>query len=234
MNHNDTVCYNSSMDYYDEYSKGHLVLPTVILSHFSELFPSAFDFLVWLYFFENREIAPSEIADKTGKKMSEVNQAIDSLSKFGAMKVTLIEIDGEMETFFDISPAFKHLDELVGSPALNLKAEDKKVQDEGQLKELISMFEAEMGMISPVQMEELRAWLFEDGYDLSLIKQALREAVLNRKVSLNYIKTILRNWKNDGVNSVQAIESRQMEREEAKRKKPQEDFYIPLDGPWNG
>jgi DNA replication protein len=25
-----------------------------------------------------------------------------------------------------------------------------------------------------------------------------------------------------------------MEREEAKRKKPQEDFYIPLDGPWNG
>lgn len=86
------------------------------------------------------------------------------------------------------------------------------------------MFEAEMGMISPVQMEELRAWLFEDGYDLSLIKQALREAVLNRKVSLNYIKAILRNWKNDGVNSVQAIESRQMEREEAKRKKPQEDF----------
>lgn len=131
--------------------------------------------------------------------MSEVNQAIDSLSKFGAMKVTLIEIDGEMETFFDISPAFKHLDELVGSPALNLKAEDKKVQDEGQLKELISMFEAEMGMISPVQMEELRAWLFEDGYDLSLIKQALREAVLNRKVSLNYIKAILRNWKTMGL-----------------------------------
>jgi len=61
----------------------------------------------------------------------------------------------------------------------------------------------------------------------------LREAVLNRKVSLNYIKAILRNWKNDGVNSLQAIESRQMEREEAKRKKTQEDFYIPLDGPWN-
>ena len=75
-------------------------------------------------------------------------------------------------------------------------------------------------------MEELRAWLFEDGYDFSLIKQALREAVLNRKVSLNYIKAILRNWKNDGVNSLQAIESRQMEREEAKRKKPQEDFIF--------
>lgn len=32
------------------------------------------------------------------------------------------------------------------------------------------------------------------------------------------------------MNSLQAIESRQMEREEAKRKKPQEGFYIPLDG----
>ena len=220
------------MNYYDEYSKGHLVLPTVILSHFSELFPSAFDFLVWLYFFENQDIAPSEIADKTGKKMSEVNQAIDSLSKFGAMKVTLIEIDGEMETFFDISPAFKRLDELTSSRPVS-KVVNDKAQEEGQLKELVAIFEAEMGMISPVQMEELRAWLFEDGYELALIKQALREAVLNRKVSLNYIKAILRNWKNDGVNSVQVIENRQMEREESKRKKPQEDFYIPLDGPWN-
>ena len=221
------------MNYYDEYSKGHVVLPNVFLAHFSKLFPSAFDFLIWLYFFENQDIAPSEIAEKTGKKLSEVNQAIDNLSKFGAMKVTLIEIDGEMETFFDISPAFKHLDEILGGAVASSTPENEKVQEEGQLKELVSMFEAEMGMISPVQMEELRAWLFEDGYDFSLIKQALREAVLNRKVSLNYIKAILRNWKNDGVNSLQAIETRQMEREEAKRKKPQEDFYIPLDGPWN-
>ena len=69
------------MNYYDEYSKGHLVLPNVILAHFSKLFPSAFDFLIWLYFFENQDIAPSEIAEKTGKKLSEVNQAIDNLSK---------------------------------------------------------------------------------------------------------------------------------------------------------
>ena len=73
------------MNYYDEYSKGHVVLPNVFLAHFSKLFPSAFDFLIWLYFFENQDIAPSEIAEKTGKKLSEVNQAIDNLSKFGAM-----------------------------------------------------------------------------------------------------------------------------------------------------
>jgi len=41
----DAICYNSSMNYYDEYSKGHLVLPNVFLAHFSKLFPSAFDFL---------------------------------------------------------------------------------------------------------------------------------------------------------------------------------------------
>lgn len=222
------------MDYYDEYSKGHLVLPSLILAHFSQLFPSAFDFLVWLYFFENREIAPSEIATQTGKNLTEVNQAIDHLAKFGAMKVTLIEIDGETETFFDISPVFKRLDELTHSTQQSQPlSEEKNQEGEGQLKELVSIFEAEMGMISPVQLEELRAWLFEDHYEMNLIKQALREAVLNRKVSLNYIKAILRNWKNEGIQSLQAVEERQSERQEAKKNQPQQDFYIPLDGPWN-
>lgn len=219
------------MNYYEEYSKGHLVLPSALLTHFNKLFPSSSDFLVWLYFFENSDVAPSEIASKIGSTPAEINRAIDRLAKFGAMKVTLIEIDGEMETFFDVSPAFKHLDELLNSD--NGSGTSVNEENEGTLKELISLFEAEMGVISPVQMEELRAWLFEDDYEFALIKQALREAVLNRKVSLNYIKAILRNWKNEGVHSVQAVENRQIERQESRKTTPQKDFYIPMDGPWN-
>jgi DNA replication protein len=222
------------MNYYEEYSKGHLVLPAALLSQFSKIFPSAEDFLIWLYFFENKDVAPSEIARAIGKKLADVNHSIDRLTKFGAMKVTLIEIAGEMGTFFDISPAFSKLDEVMNSVApMNTAEVTKQPQNMGQLKELIGIFEAEMGMISPVQREELQAWLFEDGYDLTLIRQALREAVLNRKVSLKYIAGILRNWKNAGINSVQAVEMKQTERNEAKKTAPQKDFYIPMDGPWN-
>ena len=218
------------MNYYDEYSVGHLVLPSALLAHFDKLFPSAFDFLVWLYFYENREIAPSDIATQTGKSLNDVNQAIDRLAKFGTMKVALLERDGEMETFFDTRPVFQKLDQLVTTGSSELT---QPQQEEGQLKTLVSMFEAEMGMISPVQMEELRAWLFEEHYDFQLIQQALREAVLNRKVSLNYIKAILRNWKNDGVTSLYDVEEKQSERYQNKSKVTNESFYIPLEGPWD-
>lgn len=218
------------MNYYEEYNQGHLVLPNALLKHFSALFPSAADFLVWLYFFENHDVAPSEIATKVGKSLADINSSIDRLAKFGAIKVTLIEIDDEMETFFDVSPVFRHLDELSNQKE---ETESHLEQEEGKLKELVSAFEAEMGIISPVQVEELRMWLFEDKYDLLLIKQALKEAVLNRKVSLNYIKAILRNWKNDGIRSIQEVENRQFEREETKKTPVQRDFYIPLEGPWN-
>ncbi len=224
------MCYNKHMNYYDEYSVGHLVLPSALLAHFDKLFPSAFDFLVWLYFYENREIAPSDIATQTGKSLNDVNQAIDRLAKFGTMKVALLERDGEMETFFDTRPAFQKLDQLVTTGSSELT---QPQQEEGQLKTLVSMFEAEMGMISPVQMEELRAWLFEEHYDFQLIQQALREAVLNRKVSLNYIKAILRNWKNDGVTSLHDVEEKQSERYQNKSKVTNESFYIPLEGPWD-
>ena len=224
------MCYNKHMNYYDEYSVGHLVLPSALLAHFDKLFPSAFDFLVWLYFYENREIAPSDIATQTGKSLNDVNQAIDRLAKFGTMKVALLERDGEMETFFDTRPVFQKLDQLVTTGSSELT---QPQQEEGQLKTLVSMFEAEMGMISPVQMEELRAWLFEEHYDFQLIQQALREAVLNRKVSLNYIKAILRNWKNDGVTSLYDVEEKQSERYQNKSKVTNESFYIPLEGPWD-
>ncbi|MDT2872843.1 DnaD domain-containing protein [Lactococcus lactis] len=105
----------------------------------------------------------------------------------------------------------------------------------GILKELINVFEQEMGFLSPTSMEELRRWLFEDNYSAEVIKLALKEAVLNRKVTLNYIKAILRNWRNDGITSAQAVQKNKEEREASKTtSKVWNGPDIPLDGPWNG
>ena len=79
---------------------GHIVLPHAMLEHFAQVFPSAEDFLVWLYLYENRDIAPSEIATKTGKTLADVNRSIDKLQDFGSLKVTLLGIAGDMETIF--------------------------------------------------------------------------------------------------------------------------------------
>src|SRR5699024_7392112 len=142
---------------------------------------------------------------------------------------------GDMETIFDVTPALKKLDQLDGlAKEEQIETTAPTQQNKNQLQELVNIFEAEMGMITPMQSEELRILLFEEKYDFELIKLALREAVVNRKVSLNYIKAILRNWRNDGLMSTQAVEQRKEERTEAIQNHKTTDFYIPMDGPWNG
>ncbi|MEY8443815.1 DnaD domain-containing protein [Lactococcus ileimucosae] len=222
------------MTYYENYMAGHIILPHAMLEHFAQLFPSAGDFLVWLYLYENRDSAPSEIATKIGKKLSDVNHSIDKLQDFGSLKVTLLEIAGDVETIFDVTPALKKLDQLEGLTPKSQAEDTANTQSKGQLQDLVNIFEAEMGMITPMQSEELRSLLFEDNYDAELIKLALREAVINRKVSFNYIKAILRNWRNEGLMSTQAVEQRKEDRAEATQNHKNADFYIPMDGPWNG
>ncbi|MQW23140.1 MULTISPECIES: DnaD domain-containing protein [unclassified Lactococcus] len=224
------------MTYYEEYLSGHLILPKALMEHFAQLFPSSDDFLVWLYFYDNRDIAPSEIAHKTGKKLTQVNHSITALQNFGSLKVTLIDLAGEVETIFDVSPVFKHLDQLNGhAEPENQNEEATSPSEDNQLKDLVETFEAEMGVISPMQIDELRALLFEDKYEASLIKLALKEAVLNRKLSFKYIKAILRNWKNEGLTNVQAVENKQSDFQASKNPKQTktQDFYIPMDGIWN-
>ncbi|AYG02007.1 DnaD domain protein [Lactococcus allomyrinae] len=122
------------------------------------------------------------------------------------------------------------------------KSKEKKSREEifsnsdnnknNKIKKLVSFFEAEFGTISPMQIEELQAMLFEDKYDFEIIKLALREASLNNKRTFNYVKGILRNWRQEGITSVHAVENREIERFEAKEP-VKTDFYIPMDGPWN-
>ena len=61
------------MTYYENYMTGHIVLPHAMLEHFCKCFLQQRIFLVWLYLYENRDIAPSEIATKIGKKLADVN-----------------------------------------------------------------------------------------------------------------------------------------------------------------
>ena len=46
-----------------------------------------------------------------------------------------------------------------------------------------------------------------------MIKEALREAVLNGKANWKYIQAILRNWRHEGIKSVAQIEAKRAERE---------------------
>ncbi|OFI46662.1 hypothetical protein BG262_02345 [Floricoccus penangensis] len=223
------------MSYFEEYKAGHVVLPHELLSNFHILFTSELDFVVWLFFYENSDVAPSTIASALNRDLVEINTAIKNLQSSGSLKVTILEVAGSVDTIFDANYAFSKLDEIQKAKEKNIPLVlDEKTVSEDQFRDLMQSFEQEMGTITPFQAEEIRNWVEEDDFEIPLIKLALREAVLNRKVSLNYIRAILRNWRGEGIKSESDINRKREERNLADTRNSNlsgPSFHIPT-GQW--
>ena len=203
------------MTYLDAFKSGNLVLPSALLLHFKELFPSSDDFLVWQFFYLQNttgldEMSPSQIAERIGKEISDVNQSISNLTERGLLQYRTIELNGEIELLFDASLALEFLDNLLGAPT----SSSDQLTPQNQLKDLVETFQQELGrLLTPFEIEDLTKTLKEDGTSADLIKEALREAVLNGKANWKYIQAILRNWRHEGIKSVAQIEAKRAERE---------------------
>ncbi len=202
------------MTYLDAFKSGNLVLPSNLLLHYNQLFSSSDDFLVWQFFYLQNttalgELSPSQIAEKIGKNVTEVNQAISRLTEKGLLQYRTIELNGEIEVIFDATLALDRLDQLFEKQTPN------QVQSApNDLKSLVDTFQQELGrLLSPFEIEDLEKSLKEDGTSADLIKEALREAVLNGKPNWKYIQAILRNWRHEGIRSVAQVEAKRQERE---------------------
>ena len=202
------------MTYLDAFKSGNLVLPSDLLLNYNQLFSSSDDFLIWQFFYLQNttalgELSPSQIAEKIGKEVTEVNQAISRLTDKGLLQYRTIELNGEIEVIFDATLALERLDQLFEKQAPN---QVKPAQND--LKSLVETFQQELGrFLSPFEIEDLEKSLKEDGTSADLIKEALREAVLNGKPNWKYIQAILRNWRHEGIKSVAQVEAKRHERE---------------------
>ena len=155
-------------------------------------------------------MSPSQIAERIGKEISDVNQAISNLTERGLLQYRTIELNGEIELLFDASLALERLDDLLGVA----HSSSYQLTPQNQLKDLVETFQQELGrLLTPFEIEDLTKTLKEDGTSADLIKEALREAVLNGKPNWKYIQAILRNWRHEGIKSVAQIEAKRAERE---------------------
>lgn len=221
------------MTYLDAFKSGNLVLPNALLMHFKELFPSSEDFLVWQFFYLQNtsvlgELSPSQIAEKIGKEVYEVNQSISNLTEKGLLQYRTIELNGEIEVIFDATLALERLDELLETSVPATVAPSTQ----NQFKDLVETFQQELGrLLTPFEIEDLGKSLKEDGTSADLIKEALREAVLNGKPNWKYIQAILRNWRHEGIKSVAQVEAKRVEREASNPKQVQvsTDFMNAMD-----
>lgn len=205
------------MSFLEHYKSGNLVLPSALLFHFKDIFPSADDFVVWQFFYLQNttqidEVAPSHIAQATGKTPTEINQSIKTLTQAGLLEFTTIELNGEIEMVFDASPALAALDNLLASATTGQPVELGKPTTNQMIRQLTEELEQAMGVLNPMILEDLTKEIQEEHTDPELIREALKEAVFRRKVTWNYIKAVLRDWKNSGISTKIQVEERRAER----------------------
>jgi DNA replication protein len=202
------------MNYSQQFRQGNVVIPAALLFHYKELFSSADDFLIWQFFFYQNtshleSLAPSEVAQATGKTVAQVNQAIENLQESGLLEFKTISIAGEIEMIFDALPALEKLDVL-----LEPKQPVEMVRTENDLKTLVGDFERELGrFLSPFEIEDLQKTVEDDKTSVDLVRAALKEAVFNNKTNWKYIQAILRNWRREGITTVAQVEAKNIERD---------------------
>ncbi|WAA13733.1 DnaD domain-containing protein [Fervidibacillus halotolerans] len=103
------------------------------------------------------------------------------------------------------------LDPLWNKLADYLLLQEKEMERERKEEEeqsIYTIFEQEFGRpLSPIECETIAMWLDEDGHSTTIIKTALKEAVLSGKRNFRYIDRILFEWKKNGIQTVeQALE----------------------------
>ncbi len=113
--------------------------------------------------------------------------------------LTIIEFHTENDIVnerYSLEPLWEKLYQKQQEPKETIDTSD-------QLMNIFVLFEQEFGRpLSPFEIETINIWLDDEVIEPSLIKAALREAVLMNKLNFRYIDRILSEWSRKGIRTV--------------------------------
>lgn len=79
--------------------------------------------------------------------------------------------------------------------------------DEAALKAVVEFYHQRIGLIGPSQFEKLRFWVEEQQMSPDVVALAIEETVQSaRTPRMAYLEGILRNWRNDGIRTLEHLQ----------------------------
>lgn len=153
---------------------------------------------------ERMNLSPVEISqiiqDLIDKKIIELGQKRDK--------------EGRITNFYDLNLLYQKLDKIIdendadNDDQFNLTSDVEEKRKVNPLQELVRQFEIEFGrLLSPIEKQEIAAWINIDHYDPEIVKLALREAILAQVYNFKYVDRILLNWQRHGLNTPDQIKN---------------------------
>ena len=178
-----------------------LVIPSILLLNYKELNISEKEliFLSLLMNFEG-EIAfdPIYFCKRLGFDVPEIMEIVSNLSAKNYLEIVVKKEDKKMKEYISIESFYEKL-------LLNTVGQEEENVDNSGIYNII---EEEFGRtLSPIEYETISGWL-NAKIDESLIKEALKEAVLNGVNNLKYIDKILYEWTKKGYKKSSDVKKR--------------------------
>lgn len=206
------------MQYNDYRALGVTLLSNGLLAYYPQLKIDDAEMMVILQlemFAQKGDFFPTneEIAANTNFSVAEIGSLLQKLIEQNFLVIDQVtDQKGMIGNKYNLNQLYDKLDKLLAGKTdstLNKKGKDNStsVIDNSPLNQLVRQFEIEFGRyLSPIEREEIAAWLNVDHYDPAIIRLALREAVLSQAYSLKYIDRILLNWQRHNLKTVSEVQ----------------------------
>ncbi|WP_283621878.1 DnaD domain-containing protein [Limosilactobacillus avium] len=202
---------------------GETSVSNILLHHYKEIGLTTSQLVLYLQFksYQDRGNASPDIRQIAKNLATSEVQVFDQLHQMvmsGLVDQQMRKTEGgKEEAVYDFAPLINRLavfDDQQATQHVETTAANSRMKTFNSL-------EAEFGRpLSSMEMQIVNDWLDKDGYSAEMIKLALKQAVLNSALSLNYMERILQSWNRQGLRARHDIE--QHERQFEQRRGQQE------------
>lgn len=205
---------------FNDYRKsGFTIISNNIFKYYAQLHISETELVLILQleaFSQSGNHFPSNqsLASVTNLSSIEVSELLQSLINKELISLEQInDSEGRISNFYSLDTLYTKLDKLVeknssidGNDTTNKLS--VRTSARNPVQEVIRQFEIEFGrLLSPIERQEVAAWVTEDHYDPEVIKLALREAVLAQVYNFKYVDRILLNWQRHSLTTVDQVKN---------------------------
>lgn len=198
---------------------GETNISNLLLHHYKELGMTTSQFVLYLQFksYQDRGIMNPDIriiAKNLGTDERQVFEQLHQMMTNHLVEQKMRKMnDGKEDAIYDFSLLINKI------AVLNEHDQEKnvKVENSTSRAKVFNQLEAEFGRpLSSMELQIVNDWLDKDNYSAVMIKLALREAVMNSALNLQYMDRILRSWQRQGLRSERDINEHERRFEERK------------------
>lgn len=184
-----------------------ITIPLYVLKMYKEFNLSSDEIILLLFLYDkdNEGFNPTNVKENTGLEIGKILEGMSNLNKKGLINIELKTNSlGVKEEFINLSPFFDKV---------TLRAMDFLNKDSDNDDNIYKVIEEEFNRkLSPIECETIDDWK-KNGYSNELIKEAVREAILNGANSLRYIDKILYEWNKKGYKNKEDVKKKNIKKE---------------------